>query len=72
LSKMGRIEKTVEAHRGAVTDLRWNFDGSALLTGECDGALIQLVDFVAAGEDGQLKVWSRAGMLRSNLTQSRT
>jgi intraflagellar transport protein 80 len=48
----GRIEKTVEAHRGAVTDLAWNNDGSALLT---------------VGEDGHVKVWSKSGMLRTPL-----
>lgn len=48
----GRIEKTIEAHRGAVTGVAWNDDGSALLT---------------SGEDGQVKVWSKAGMLRSLL-----
>lgn len=55
VSKAGRVEKVVEAHRGAVIDLRWSFDGSALLTG---------------GEDGCAKVWSRSGMLRSSLVQS--
>ena len=54
VSRTGRVEKTVEAHRGAVTDLRWSYDGSALLT---------------SGEDGQIKIWSRAGMLRSSLAQ---
>mmetsp|Transcript_15398 Transcript_15398/g.39727 ORF Transcript_15398/g.39727 Transcript_15398/m.39727 type:complete len:773 (-) Transcript_15398:1613-3931(-) len=48
----GRIEKTVEAHRGAVTSLAWNSDGSALLT---------------VGEDGHVKVWSKTGMLRTPL-----
>ncbi|KAJ8388659.1 hypothetical protein AAFF_G00130680 [Aldrovandia affinis] len=53
-SKMGRIEKSVEAHRGAVLAGRWNYDGTALIT---------------AGEDGQLKIWSKSGMLRSTLAQ---
>ena len=35
ISKVGRVEKIVDAHRGAVIDLRWSFDGSALLTGVC-------------------------------------
>eukprot|EP00038_Savillea_parva_P010167 m.188364 g.188364 ORF g.188364 m.188364 type:complete len:773 (-) comp17402_c0_seq1:165-2483(-) len=48
----GRVEKTVEAHRGAVTSLAWNADGSALLT---------------VGEDGHVKIWSKAGMLRTPL-----
>ncbi|KAJ8310611.1 hypothetical protein KUTeg_012476 [Tegillarca granosa] len=55
ISKTGRVEKSVEAHKGAVLSGRWNFDGSALVT---------------AGEDGQVKIWSRSGMLRSTLTQN--
>lgn len=54
MQKNGRVEKSVEAHRGAVISLRWNSDGTALVT---------------AGEDGGLKVWSRNGMLRSTLEQ---
>ncbi|KAJ3288085.1 Intraflagellar transport protein 80 [Borealophlyctis nickersoniae] len=53
-SKGGRIEKAVEAHKGALLALRWNYEGSALVT---------------AGEDGQAKIWSRSGMLRSVLAQ---
>nr|XP_020471287.1 intraflagellar transport protein 80 homolog isoform X1 [Monopterus albus]XP_020471288.1 intraflagellar transport protein 80 homolog isoform X1 [Monopterus albus]XP_020471290.1 intraflagellar transport protein 80 homolog isoform X1 [Monopterus albus] len=51
-SKIGRIEKSVEAHKGAVLAGRWNYDGTALIT---------------AGEDGQIKIWSINGMLRSTL-----
>ncbi|XP_030007718.1 intraflagellar transport protein 80 homolog [Sphaeramia orbicularis] len=51
-SKVGRIEKSVEAHKGAVLAGRWNYDGTALIT---------------AGEDGQIKIWSKSGMLRSTL-----
>lgn len=54
VSRAGRVEKTLDAHRGAVIDLHWSFDGSALLTG---------------GEDGSVKIWSRTGMLRSSLVQ---
>lgn len=54
MSDLGREEKKVEAHRGAVISLKWSFDGSAIAT---------------AGEDGAVKVWSRSGMLRSTLTQ---
>ena len=39
VSKNGRIEKTVEGHRGAILAGRWSFDGNAFLT---------------AGEDGQV------------------
>ena len=34
MNKVGRVEKTVEAHKGAVLSARWSSDGSALLTGE--------------------------------------
>ncbi|XP_054649376.1 intraflagellar transport protein 80 homolog [Dunckerocampus dactyliophorus] len=52
VSKTGRIEKSVDAHKGAVLAGRWNHDGTALVT---------------AGEDGQIKNWSKSGMLRSTL-----
>uniref|UniRef100_A0A672FX45 Uncharacterized protein n=1 Tax=Salarias fasciatus TaxID=181472 RepID=A0A672FX45_SALFA len=52
VSKMGRIEKSVEAHKGAVLAGKWTYDGTALIT---------------AGEDGQIKIWSKSGMLRSTL-----
>lgn len=52
VSKLGRIEKSVEAHKGAVLAGKWNHDGTALIT---------------AGEDGQIKIWSKSGMLRSTL-----
>ena len=55
LSNAGRIEKSVEAHKGAVLSGKWSFDGNA---------------FITAGEDGQIKVWSRSGMLRSTLVHS--
>ncbi|KAJ3020204.1 Intraflagellar transport protein 80 [Thoreauomyces humboldtii] len=54
-SKAGRVEKEVEAHKGAVLCLRWNNEASALVT---------------AGEDGNVKIWSRSGMLRSSLIQT--
>lgn len=34
MNKVGRIEKTVDAHKGAVLSARWSADGSALLTCE--------------------------------------
>ena len=34
VSRMGRVEKTVEAHKGAVLGGRWSGDGTALLTCE--------------------------------------
>ena len=33
ISKNGRVEKSVDAHKGAVLATRWSYDGSALVTG---------------------------------------
>ncbi|KAJ3125807.1 Intraflagellar transport protein 80 [Nowakowskiella sp. JEL0407] len=52
--KNGRVEKAVDAHRGAVLGIKWNYEGSAILS---------------AGEDGSAKIWSRSGMLRTSLIQ---
>jgi len=52
ISKQGRIEKSVPAHQGAVTSVRWSQDGTSLAT---------------CGEDGVVKSWGRAGMFRANL-----
>lgn len=54
-TRAGKIEKAVEAHQGALLCLRWNYEGSALVTG---------------GEDGVVKIWSRSGMLRSTLIKT--
>lgn len=32
VTKSGRIEKTVDAHRGAVLSTRWSYDGTALVS----------------------------------------
>ena len=53
--KSGRTERVIDAHKGAVLKVKWNHDGTGLLT---------------SGEDGSLKIWSRSGMLRSTLTQT--
>lgn len=55
MSKNGKIEKSVEAHKGACICVKWSHDGSMLLTG---------------GEDGQVKLWSKSGNLRSTLAQT--
>ncbi|XP_039264339.1 intraflagellar transport protein 80 homolog [Styela clava] len=54
MASSGRIDKTIEAHTGAVISGKWSHDGTA---------------FVTVGEDGQIKIWSRSGMLRSTLSQ---
>ncbi len=46
---------SIEAHSGAIIVLRWSNDASTLATG---------------GEDGLIKIWSRAGMLRSTINTS--
>merc|ERR1712087_754134 len=55
ISRQGRIEKSVAAHQGAVTAVRWSTDGTSLAT---------------CGEDGLIKSWSRNGMFRANLAQT--
>jgi len=54
IARTGRIEKSVDAHLGAVLATRWSYTGN---------------DLVTAGEDGVVKMWSRSGMLRSTLSQ---
>jgi len=49
-----KIEKSVEAHRGAILSVRFSHDASALAT---------------VGEDGLVKVWSKTGNLRAQLAQ---
>jgi len=52
-NKQGREEwRSKDAHKGAVISLRWSREGNAIVT---------------AGEDGCVRVWSRTGMLRSQL-----
>jgi intraflagellar transport protein 80 len=52
LLTLGREEKKIPAHEGAVIMLKWSHDGNALCT---------------AGEDGDVKIWSKNGNLRSTL-----
>jgi len=52
ISRSGREEKKIAAHEGAVIVIEWSHDGTALLT---------------AGEDGDIKLWSKSGNLRSTL-----
>ena len=82
ISNMGRVEKSVEAHKGAVLGSRWSGDGTALLTCEhyfypsTDSIITSHVSIccitqccIAVGEDGSAKIWSRTGMLRTILLQ---
>lgn len=55
VSRSGREEKKVSAHEGAVILVKWSHDGSTLLTG---------------GEDGDVKIWSKSGNLRSTLAST--
>ncbi len=54
VSKAGRVEKSVsEAHLTAIISLKWSYEGT----------------LATAGEDGQIKTWSRGGMLRAQVVQ---
>lgn len=55
ISQAGRLEKSIDAHKGAVLTGKWSHDSNALVT---------------SGEDGKIKIWSRSGMLRSTLVQN--
>eukprot|EP00607_Mallomonas_marina_P004382 CAMPEP_0182436838 /NCGR_PEP_ID=MMETSP1167-20130531/83886_1 /TAXON_ID=2988 /ORGANISM="Mallomonas Sp, Strain CCMP3275" /LENGTH=784 /DNA_ID=CAMNT_0024629435 /DNA_START=43 /DNA_END=2397 /DNA_ORIENTATION=+ len=55
VSRSGREEKKVQAHEGAVILVTWSRDGSTLLSG---------------GEDGDVKIWSKSGNLRSTLAST--
>ena len=72
MNKTGRIEKTVEAHRGATICVRWSPDGSQFATGYLPYAALILIYTIlfSGGEDGHVRIWARSGMLRSNLVQS--
>lgn len=55
MNRSGRIERSIDAHKGAILVGQWSCDGAGLLT---------------AGEDGCIKIWSRSGMLRSVVISS--
>lgn len=46
VSRLGRVEKTVDAHKGAVLGARWSGDSTALMTCECP------VDLLSVGRGG--------------------
>ena len=50
-----REDKKVSAHTGATISVKWSPDGSAL---------------ISTGEDGDVKLWSKSGNLRSTLAQN--
>ncbi|XP_027197642.2 intraflagellar transport protein Oseg5 [Dermatophagoides pteronyssinus] len=53
-----KLDRTFEAHKGAIIVIRWSNDnGSTLAT---------------TGEDGLVKIWSKVGMLRSTIQVSNT
>ncbi|KRX22523.1 Intraflagellar transport protein 80 -like protein [Trichinella nelsoni] len=54
ISKSGRVEKIVNAHNGAVLSAEWSSDGISIVT---------------CGEDGNVKLWSRNGVLRLHLAK---
>lgn len=54
INKSGREEKKIDAHRGAVINVKWSLDGGAI---------------VSIGEDGQVKAWSKTGMPRAIIAQ---
>jgi intraflagellar transport protein 80 len=64
------VEKAIEAHTGAVLCLRWNYEGSALVSGKIFFHDFNNILFKLGGEDGVIKIWSRTGMLRSTLIKS--
>ena len=52
VSKAGRVEKSVaEAHMTAIISVKWSYEGT----------------LATAGEDGQIKTWSKQGMLRAQV-----
>lgn len=53
ISRFGKIDKHIsEAHKGSVTAVKWSKDGQTISS---------------VGEDGAVKIWSRSGMLRTEL-----
>jgi len=52
MNRNGNVEKTIEAHKGAVIGLHSSNDSTC---------------FLSFGEDGSVKVWSKSGSLRSQV-----
>lgn len=72
INRSGRIERTVEAHKGAILVGQWGNDGSGFLTGKINqkSEVTGVAQVVLGGEDGLIKIWSRSGMLRSTVVNS--
>ncbi len=72
VSRLGRVEKSVEGHKGAILGAQWSADATALLTCTYINVLMQLPQTCcfSDGEDGAAKIWSRTGMLRTILAQA--
>jgi intraflagellar transport protein 80 len=57
-SKGGKLEKVVQnAHNSSIISIQWSPDGNTIAT---------------AGEDGQLKTWSKQAELRNHLVKGKT
>ncbi|OMJ95505.1 hypothetical protein SteCoe_1102 [Stentor coeruleus] len=56
VNRSGRVEKQItKAHEGAVICIKWSHDSSTIATG---------------GEEGDVKIWAKTGILRSTLAQN--
>jgi len=54
VNKAGRVEKNIpEAHATAIIGIKWSYEGT----------------LATAGEDGEVKTWSRGGMLRASVVK---
>ena len=52
INKFGKVEKAFEAHKGAVTCVKWSHDGQTI---------------ASCGEEGTVKIYSKNGQLRTEL-----
>uniref|UniRef100_A0AC35UHV9 WD_REPEATS_REGION domain-containing protein n=1 Tax=Rhabditophanes sp. KR3021 TaxID=114890 RepID=A0AC35UHV9_9BILA len=50
----GKIDKTIQGHKGASLKVKWSEDGSS---------------FISCGEEGEVKLWSKNGLIRSVLAK---
>ena len=55
MSRLGRIEKSVDGHHGAVLMSRWSHDGTALVTGTVVWIDAVTLLHVCFGLNGQLE-----------------